>query len=150
MTSLESGAVPEDYYNYLESWYRVQVGYSFCLTSNTVFGFKWLKFRCVAEGSDIRFRVRVRSSCLEFEQRFRFHRCVRQHLHTCGCPSESPCFDADPGHLCGGDLNDRGVEEYRLAQQDKLECSKFSNDCDICQALGQCGKFQWVNGKNNF
>jgi len=25
MTSLESGAVPEDYYNYLESWYRVQV-----------------------------------------------------------------------------------------------------------------------------
>ena len=26
MTSLESGAVPEDYYNYLESWYRAQKG----------------------------------------------------------------------------------------------------------------------------
>jgi hypothetical protein len=26
MTSLESGVVPEDYYNYLESWYRAQKG----------------------------------------------------------------------------------------------------------------------------
>ena len=26
MTALESGAVPEDYYNYLESWYRAQKG----------------------------------------------------------------------------------------------------------------------------
>ena len=26
MTALESGAVPEDYYNYLESWYRAQRG----------------------------------------------------------------------------------------------------------------------------
>jgi hypothetical protein len=26
MTSMEAGAVPEDYYNYLESWYRAQKG----------------------------------------------------------------------------------------------------------------------------